>query len=80
MITLGPFVFGGALFLINFVMHGLSLINIPLLGPLLNWLLPFVLSMGAFAALYVFVPNRKVLWKDALVGGFVAAVIFLLLS
>ena len=36
--------------------------------------------MFAFAALYVFVPNRKVLWKDALVGGFVAAVIFLLLS
>ena len=79
-ITLGPFVFGGALFLINFVMHGLSLINIPLLGPLLNWLLPFVLSMGAFAALYVFVPNRKVLWKDALVGGFLAALVFLLLT
>lgn len=79
-LTLGPFVFSGALLLINYLMHSLNFNNIPVLGPLLSWLLPFVLSMFAFAALYVFVPNRKVLWKDALVGGFVAAVIFLLLS
>ena len=61
-------------------MHSLNFNDIPVLGPLLNWILPFVLSILSFAALYVFVPNRKVLWKDALVGGFVAAVIFLLLS
>ncbi len=79
-LTLGPFVFSGALLLINYLMHSLNFKTIPLLGSLLSWLLPFVLSMLTFAALYVFVPNRKVLWKDALVGGFVAAVIFLLLS
>lgn len=79
-LTLGPFVFSGALLLINFLMHSLNFNDIPVLGPLLNWILPFVLSILSFAALYVFVPNRKVLWKDALVGGFVAAVIFLLLS
>lgn len=79
-LTLGPFVFSGALLLINYVMHRLNFNSIPILGSFLSWLLPFVLSMLLFAALYVFVPNRKVLWKDALVGGFVAAVIFLLLS
>ena len=79
-LTLGPFVFSGALLLINFLMHSLNFNDIPVRGPLLNWILPFVLSILSFAALYVFVPNRKVLWKDALVGGFVAAVIFLLLS
>lgn len=79
-LTLGPFVFGGALLLINYLMHSLNFNRIPVLGAMLSWILPFALSMLSFAALYVFVPNRKVLWKDALVGGFVAAVIFLLLS
>lgn len=35
--------------------------------------LPVVLAGLAFTALYVVVPARKVAWRDALVGGFVAA-------
>ncbi len=35
--------------------------------------LPLLLSGLAYAALYVFVPNRKVAWSDALIGGGVAA-------
>lgn len=33
------------------------------------------LALGgfAFAAMYVFVPNRRVYWRDALVGGFIAS-------
>ena len=79
-LTLGPFVFGGALLLINYFLHNFNLSAIPILGPILSWLLPFALSMLLFALLYVSVPNRKVQWSDALTGGFVAAVIFLLLS
>lgn len=36
---------------------------------------PVVLSGFAYAALYVFVPNRTVRWRDALIGGFVAAIL-----
>jgi membrane protein len=35
---------------------------------------PVVISGFAYAALFVFVPNRKVAWSDALVGGFIAAI------
>lgn len=38
-------------------------------------LAPLVLSGFAFAALYVLVPARRVLWRDALIGGFIAAVL-----
>ena len=79
-LTLGPFIFGGALLLINYLMHSPEIAEIPILGSVLSWMLPFALSVVCFAALYVFVPKRKVEWRDALIGGFVAAVIFLLLS
>lgn len=39
-------------------------------------LVPFLLVMLAYAALYVYVPNRKVAWRDALIGGFCGSVAF----
>jgi len=36
---------------------------------------PVIISGFAYAALYVFVPNRWVAWRDALVGGFIAAIL-----
>jgi membrane protein len=36
---------------------------------------PLVLSGFAYAALYVFVPNRRVRWRHALLGGFIAAIL-----
>jgi len=50
----------------------------PLLGgmfPVLN-LIPLTLTVLAFAFIYRAVPNRSVHWKDALVGGLLAAVLF----
>lgn len=46
-------------------------------GPLRAFLdyLPALLSGFAFAALYVIVPARSVQWRDALIGGFTAAVL-----
>ena len=41
---------------------------------------PVVLSGLAYSALYVFVPNRTVRWRDALIGGFVAAILAELLK
>jgi membrane protein len=36
---------------------------------------PLLLSGLAFSALYVLVPARRVLWRDALIGGFAAALL-----
>ncbi|HKO66295.1 MAG TPA: YihY family inner membrane protein [Burkholderiaceae bacterium] len=36
---------------------------------------PVILSGFAYAALFVFVPNRRVAWRDALIGGFIAAIL-----
>ena len=36
---------------------------------------PAIISGFAYAALYVFVPNRRVSWRDALIGGFIAALL-----
>lgn len=41
---------------------------------------PLVVSGFAYAALYVFVPNRRVRWRDALIGGFIAALLAELLK
>jgi len=49
------------------------------LGLLLN-LVPFLLSILGFTALFVFVPNCRVLWRDALAGGLGTAVILTLMK
>lgn len=36
---------------------------------------PLIISGFAYAALFVFVPNRRVGWRDALIGGFIAAIL-----
>ena len=41
---------------------------------------PAIVSGFAYAALYVFVPNRPVAWRDALIGGFIAAALAELLN
>ena len=77
-LTLGPFVFGGALLLVNWLVHSLK--AFVFLSSFLGIVLPFILSTVTFAALYVFVPNRRVRWNDALVGGAIAAIIFSVLT
>jgi membrane protein len=60
--------------LIGRTMAGMS----PMLSsifPVLS-LLPLLLTVVAFAFIYRIVPNRSVNWKDALVGGLLAAVLF----
>jgi membrane protein len=39
-------------------------------------LVPFLLVTLGYAALYVYVPNRKVAWRDALIGGLCGSVAF----
>ena len=75
LLTLGPLAIGASLSATSYV---LALSGAPLarasglMRAALDWL-PFVIGGLALAALYVLVPNRKVDWHDALIGGFVAS-------
>lgn len=82
LLTLGPLAVGISL---SATTRMLALADLPLaratgLARAFLDLLPFVIGGLALAALYVLVPNRKVDWHDALVGGFVASALGELLS
>ena len=82
LLTLGPLLIGASLTASSFVWSPseAELRRIPwLLHGLLDYA-PVLLSGFAFSALYVFVPNRLVRWRDALIGGFVAAILSELLK
>lgn len=70
LLTLGPLLIGVSLTATSYVLA----LSEPSggLGSALDFA-PFVLGGLALAALYVAVPSRSVLWRDALVGGFVAS-------
>jgi len=75
LLTLGPLLVGAS-FSVSTYLFALSAEQLaasarPLL--VLLDLVPFVLRGLALAALYVLVPNRRVRWSDALIGGFVAS-------
>ena len=74
LLTLGPLAIGASLSATSYVLavSGAPLPKAGALRALLD-LAPFVLGGLALAALYVVVPNRRVHWHDALIGGFVAS-------
>ncbi|CAN7237950.1 YihY family inner membrane protein [Caballeronia sp. 15715] len=80
-ITLGPILFGVSLSMSSYLFaQSIAFAGSHnLLPPVIEWALasatlPF--TMLAFSMLYVFLPNCKVEWRDALVGGLVAAIAF----
>ncbi len=77
-LTMGPIVFGLVLLLGSYLVDTLK--SAPVLQSFLSVGVPFVFSTFGFAMLYVFVPNRKVAWRDALVGGLVTALLFIALT
>jgi membrane protein len=82
LLTLGPLAAGASLSASSYVLSvsaGASAKSGGLVRLLLD-VAPFALGGVALAALYVIVPNRKVRWRDALVGGFVASALGELLS
>ncbi|KQR74611.1 hypothetical protein ASG35_17840 [Burkholderia sp. Leaf177] len=80
-ITLGPILFGVSLSMSSYLFaQSIAFAGSHnLLPPGVEWALtsatlPF--TVLAFAMLYVFLPNCKVAWRDALVGGLIAAIAF----
>ena len=49
----------------------------PVIGGLVFKMIPFFVLCGAFLLLYQLMPNTKVHWKAALIGGLVAAVLWI---
>lgn len=77
LITLGPILIGASLAATSYLLSasaGLVLQLPDLLRAAVDYL-PLAVSGLAYAALYVLVPNRKIHWRDALIGGFVAALV-----
>ncbi|MFA5662773.1 YihY family inner membrane protein [Castellaniella sp.] len=76
-ISLGPLLVGASLWASTIVIReSLGYIaDLPDTFTLLLTLVPFLVSVLGFTALYVFVPNCRVQWRDALAGGLGAAVV-----
>jgi membrane protein len=80
-ITLGPILFGVSLSMSSYLFaHSVAFAGSHnLLPPVAEWALasatlPF--TVLAFTMLYVFLPNCRVEWRDAVVGGLIAAIAF----
>src|SRR5690606_7381241 len=76
-ISLGPILTGASLWATSMLARE-SLGHVDELPTIIGFALSFIpiLATGlGFTALFVFVPNRRVLWKDALAGGFGTAVV-----
>jgi len=77
-LTLGPMLVGGSIAATTYVVSLVSIGDYDFLG-LSNWFirgLPLIISTIAFFILYIMVPNKSVQFKHALLGAFLAAVLF----
>ena len=80
-LTLGPLLAGGAISMSAYLYAtvrwtGLEAADVGVLARMM----PFVLTVAAFAVLYVTLPNCRVRWAHAATGGLVAAALFELLK
>jgi membrane protein len=79
-ITLGPILIGVSLSISSYLFtRSMAFTAAQHITPLLDWALAgaaLPLTALAFTLLYVYLPNCRVEWRDALVGGLVAAVAF----
>jgi len=76
-ISLGPILAGGSLWATSLLVRESLGYVADLPGPIgfaLSFV-PLLITGLGFTALFVFVPNRRVLWKDALVGGLGTAIV-----
>jgi membrane protein len=78
LLTVGPLLVGASLSLTSWLIsQSLGLVkDLPLATEAMLDVVPVLLTAAAFTLAYVTVPNRRVLVRDALTGGFVAALAF----
>lgn len=78
-ITLGPLLLGTAFSLKGYVAFNDVLQSVPKLSVVLGSVLPFVLTWVVLTGVYIFVPNKKVGFLNALLGALVAMFLFWIL-
>lgn len=81
-LTVGPILLASSLTLTTYLVNasgGMGKNSPFLLRFVADWV-PLMLMTVAYASLYVYVPNRYVAWRDALIGGFCAALAFELIK
>jgi membrane protein len=78
LVTLGPLAFGISLTITSQLFTATNFLTtaVPFVGALFYTLVSVALTTGAYALLYMIVPNRYVDWRDAMWGGLVAAIAF----
>ncbi|MGC8703706.1 MAG: YihY family inner membrane protein [Thiomonas sp.] len=76
--TLGPLVLGASIGLMSYVAgaHRGLLHHLPGVASVLLGLASWAVMAAALAAMFRFIPNTEVQWRDALIGGVVAAMAF----
>ncbi len=79
-ITLGPLLLGTAFSLRGYAAFNNVLQSIPEIQLFLGGVLPFVLTWLVLTGVYIFVPNKKVGFVNALMGAFVAMFLFWVLK
>ncbi len=79
-ITLGPLLLGTAFSLRGYAAFNNVLQSIPEIRLFLGGVLPFVLTWLVLTGVYIFVPNKKVGFINALTGAFVAMFLFWVLK
>lgn len=79
-ITLGPLLLGTAFSLRGYVAFNMVLQSVPEIQLFLGSVLPFILTWIVLTGVYIFVPNKKVSFINALMGAFVAMFLFWILK
>jgi len=76
-LTLGPVLIGGSLSATSFaIAQSFGGLNLDIIADAILRVLPFIFTCAALTLLYAVVPNRRVEWRHALVGGILAGVVF----
>jgi membrane protein len=78
LLTVGPLLVGASLSLTSWlVSQSLGLVkDVPLAAEVMLEVVPILLTAAAFTLAYIAIPNRRVLVRDALAGGLLAALAF----
>lgn len=79
MLTLGPILMGAGLSLSTYALslNVLDIVNeVASIKSFLLKVLPIFFGFIAFSMLYIIMPNHRIKWRHALIGGIVAAILF----
>ena len=76
--TLGPVLLGISVYFTSYFLAASHDIDIGFTNHLqvIDWVVPFLLTMMPFIILYKVGPSALVSWRDALIGGLLAAIVF----